>query len=235
MISLRKNSGSEFPTSPNSELRTVEFGFLSFDMRVALIACHLLVAAAFAPPLTPLPRLAVPRSSRPLGVPMRMADSGKRTWDAASCLRDHRDVLLSLPRIAGAYVGPAAVDPAVSESVMCVVNSVDPCPYCTGLHGELARMAGVEDPAGLQASTGEEIVAKQEPAVVFARSFAEQNGRGARVDKAFAELSAATRPAYALSVQALCWFLLWGKTGGNTINAAIARLRGASPAPNRPP
>ena len=44
----------------------------------------------------------------------------------------------------GAYIGPNAIEPKLNESIMVTVNSANRCPYCTGLHGELARMAGVE-------------------------------------------------------------------------------------------
>ena len=69
----------------------------------------------------------------------------KKMWTAESVLADHRAVANSLLRILGAYVGPHAIEPKLNEAVMVTVNSVNSCPYCKGLHGELARMAGVED------------------------------------------------------------------------------------------
>jgi AhpD family alkylhydroperoxidase len=154
----------------------------------------------------------------------------KKMWTLGGCLADHRDVILNLPRIAGAYVGPNSVDPQLNESVMVTVNSVNSCPYCEGLHGELARMAGVDDPAGLMKaqSEGECRTFVDDPAISFARIFAENDGRGTAVDAAFDALSTASRPAYAASVRALCWFLLWGSLGGNTINSFFARLTGKS-------
>lgn len=152
----------------------------------------------------------------------------KKIWTLSGCLADHRSVILNLPRIAGAYVGPHAVDPKLNESVMVTVNSVNSCPFCEGLHGELARMAGVDDPKALMSakSEGECRQLVDDPAVSFARIFAECDGRGPRVDEAFSVLAEATRPAYAGSVRALCWFLLWGSIGGNTINAFLSRLVG---------
>jgi hypothetical protein len=85
---------------------------------------------------------------------------------------------------------------------------VNPCAYCTGLHGELARMAGT-DPDTYQS-----------PCVAFAKTFASASGRSAAVDAAYVELVASEGAARARSTQALCWMLLWGKTTGNTINAA---------------
>jgi AhpD family alkylhydroperoxidase len=157
-----------------------------------------------------------------------MSQYEKKIWTLAGCLADHRSVILNLPRIAGAYVGPNAVDPQLNESVMVTVNSVNNCPFCEGLHGELARMAGVEDPKALMSAQSEGECRKivDDPAVSFARIFAEADGRGPQVDEAFEALASATRPAYAASVRALCWFLLWGSIGGNTINAFLSRLMG---------
>jgi len=157
-----------------------------------------------------------------------MSQYTKKTWTLGGCLADHRDVFSNLPRIAGAYIGPNAVDPHLNESVMVTVNSVNSCPYCEGLHGELARMAGVENPDGLMKAKSEDECRSfvDDPAISFARIFAENNGRGAAVETALDSLSNATRPAYATSVQALCWFLLWGSIGGNTLNAFFSRLSG---------
>lgn len=157
-----------------------------------------------------------------------MSQYQKKVWTLGGCLADHRQVILNLPRIAGAYVGPNAVDPQLNESVMVTVNSVNSCPFCEGLHGELARMAGVEDPEGLMKAGSEDECRSfvDDPAISFARIFAERDGRGSDVEQAFSALSDATRPGFAASVRALCWFLLWGSIGGNTINALFARLTG---------
>lgn len=128
----------------------------------------------------------------------------------------------------GAYMGRNAVDPELNESVMVTVNSVNSCPYCEGLHGQLARMAGVENQEQLmKASSVEECRSLvDDPAITFARVFAENDGRGAAVEEAFQSLEASTSSGLAGSIQALCWFLLWGSIGGNTINGFLARLRG---------
>lgn len=152
----------------------------------------------------------------------------RKTWTPAGCLADHAVVLASLPRIAGAYAGPHAVDPRLNESVMVTVNSVNQCPYCEGLHGQLARMAGVEAPEQLMRA-GSEVECRalvDDPAISFARVFAEGDGRGEAVERAFGDLVAAVGEGRAASVRALCWFLLWGSLGGNTVNAFLARLRG---------
>ena len=149
-------------------------------------------------------------------------------WTTAGFFADHREVFRNLFRIAGAYIGPNAVDPELNESVMVTVNSVNSCPYCEGLHGELARMAGVEDPQGLMkaSSVSECREYVDDPAIIYARIFAETDGRGEREAKAFDELALATSPDFARSVRALTWFLLWGSLGGNTINGFLSRLKG---------
>jgi len=161
-----------------------------------------------------------------------MSQYQKKTWTLGGSLSDHRQVFLNIPRIAGAYIGPNSVDPQLNESVMVTVNSVNSCPYCEGLHGELARMAGVEDPEGLMKAGSEDECRSfvDDPAISYARIFAEQDGRGPAVEQAFETLSGATRPGFAASVRALCWFLLWGSIGGNTINALLSRLKGNSKA-----
>ena len=82
----------------------------------------------------------------------KMEQYTKKMWTPQGFFADHRMVFRNLLRIAGAYVGPNAVDPELNESVMVTVNSVNSCPYCEGLHGELARMAGVQDPEQLMSA-----------------------------------------------------------------------------------
>ena len=53
--------------------------------------------------------------------------------------------LVRSQKILDSYAGPNKLDPKTSESCMLAVNSVNACPYCTSLHGELGRMAGLEE------------------------------------------------------------------------------------------
>lgn len=147
----------------------------------------------------------------------------KKTWTACRCLADHWQVFTSIPKILDAYVGPNSIEPKLNESVMLTVNSVNNCPYCTGLHGELARMAGVEDPNRLQCAKSRKEVKQiiNAPATRFARVFAEHDGRGQITDDAFELLTTKIGAGPAGSVRALCWFLLWGSIGGNTINSFL--------------
>lgn len=147
-------------------------------------------------------------------------------WSPASCLRDHRDVYLSMPKIFDAYIGPNSVPPKLNESIMLAVNSVNDCPYCDGLHGELARMAGVEDVASAKAGDVDD------PAVEYAKVFAQHQGRGEAEELAFGQLvrSLDSSPL-AGSIRALCWFLHWGSYSGNTLNAIVSGKSGGEGGP----
>ena len=134
------------------------------------------------------------------------------TW--TTLLRDHTRFVSVLPSYLLAYVGPSSTSlaPQMIESVMLTVNSHNTCPYCTGLHGQLARMAGIGMPD------------PEDPAVKYARTFALESGRGSVVESSYDSLASAIGTDRATSVQALCWALLWGKTTGNTINSARDKL-----------
>ena len=77
--------------------------------------------------------------------------------------RDHVRFMGELVHYLGAYAGPRALAPTTIESIMVTMNTVNTCPYCSGLHDELARMA--------QAS-----VDKKSAEVVYATTFAEEAG-----------------------------------------------------------
>lgn len=136
-----------------------------------------------------------------------------KTWTWSTLLRDHTRFVTMLPTYLAAYIIPGyALTPKTIESIMVTMNTVNTCPYCTGLHGQLARMAKAE------ASDGD-------PAVVFAKAFAINSGRGKDVDASYDTLitSIGSRKK-AKSVKALCWALLWGKTTGNSINLARDKI-----------
>lgn len=139
------------------------------------------------------------------------------TW--TTLLRDHTRFVSMLPSYLLAYVGPSSISlpPKTIEMVMLTVNNThDACPYCTGLHGQLARMAGIDG--------GNNTMDNENPAVRYARTFALECGRGKDVDSSYSELSKTIGAGRASSVNALCWALLWGKTTGNTINAARDKI-----------
>mmetsp|Transcript_11383 Transcript_11383/g.36024 ORF Transcript_11383/g.36024 Transcript_11383/m.36024 type:complete len:256 (-) Transcript_11383:134-901(-) len=138
--------------------------------------------------------------------------TGKVWTSWATFIRDHTRFMVELPGYLAAYLWPGrSLDPITLESVMLTVNSVNTCPYCTGLHGQLARMAGAEPDA-------------QAPAVKYATTFAHEAGRGADERAAFESLSKELGPRKASSVRSLCWALLWGKTTGNSINSTRSKL-----------
>jgi len=148
----------------------------------------------------------------------------KKVWPSlCRCLADHVEVARRIPKILDAYVGPNAIKPQLNEAIMVTVNSVNDCPYCTGLHGELARMAGVQEAPELMKAKSAKQCRKilDSPAISFARSFTENDGRGEKCVAAFEELSEEMGRGPASSVVALCWFLLWGSINGNTINSFL--------------
>lgn len=136
-----------------------------------------------------------------------------KIWTWSTLIRDHAQFAAMLPGCLAAYIVPGrALPSATIESVMLTMNSYNTCPYCSGLHGQLARMAGVQEPD------------TSDPAVVYAKTFAIESGRGPDVDAAFGRLAASVGLSKAGSVQSLCWTLLWGKTTGNTINNARDKI-----------
>lgn len=104
---------------------------------------------------------------------------------------------------------------------MLAVNSVNDCAFCTSLHGELGRMAGLEDKVGKMnsAKTAGEIktLSGNDPMVVYARKFGECDGRGADLEEAFTVLEKAVGAGSASACRAHCWFLQWGSIAGNTL------------------
>jgi AhpD family alkylhydroperoxidase len=149
----------------------------------------------------------------------------------STCVADHVDLFLNDGILLTAYMGCPSVPPAELEAIMVVVNSANDCPYCTGLHGELARMAGVSEYKELAViKTGEEAIKVGTHASLhFARVFAENGGRGDEVTKAREQLIAAEGDNKAAKVNALCWYLKWGAMGGNTTNCVKKRLLGLAP------
>jgi len=132
-------------------------------------------------------------------------------WEASTFSRDQVRFMAELWHYLGAYAGPRALSPATIESIMVTMNSVNTCPYCSGLHDQLARMAQAK-------------VDPRSPEVVYATVFAQEAGRGTKVRAAYAKLVGGVGDGKALSARALCWAMLWGKTTGNSINAVRAKL-----------
>jgi len=152
-------------------------------------------------------------------------------WTFTTCIADHIDLFLNDGTLLTAYMGCPSVPPPELEAIMVVVNSANDCPYCTGLHGELARMAGVTEAKQLACvkTADEAKTVGGLPSLQFSRVFAESGGRGANVPAAFEELVEAVGANKAAKVRALCWYLKWGAMGGNTTNCVKKRLLGLAP------
>lgn len=134
-----------------------------------------------------------------------------KVWVTSTFTRDHVRFMSELLHYLGAYVGPRALSPKTIEAIMVTMNSINTCPYCTGLHGQLARMADTK-------------VDSKAPEVMYATTFALEAGRGAKVRAAYDKLASQIGAGKALSARALCWALLWGKTTGNSINSVRGKL-----------
>ncbi|GFH58270.1 hypothetical protein CTEN210_14746 [Chaetoceros tenuissimus] len=139
------------------------------------------------------------------------------TWE--TYVQNHTRFLAMLPGYFSAYIIPGrTIKPKDVETVMVTMNnSLSSCPYCTGLHGQLARMAGLSMDAEQDPSN---------PYVTFSKTFALNSGRGEEVEEALKTLGEKIEStAMAHSVYCLCWALQWGKTTGNSINNARDKIK----------
>ena len=161
--------------------------------------------------------------------------TGKR-WTAMPCLSDHIVILGShLTALFGAYTGCCgeAIEHDYVEAVMVAVNSDVGCPYCDGLHTQLADLSGHGTEAANKllaadsAASATAVVNK--PGVAYARQMGELNVRSKGEEEAYATLVTAEGPGRAKSIKALAIFLYWGGMTGNTINCVKKRLIGVAP------
>eukprot|EP00729_Bicosta_minor_P022373 gene22373-26150_t len=145
----------------------------------------------------------------------------KKIWDFEAFTADHRTVLFQLPSILGSYVGPNAIEPQLNESIMVTMNSVNGCPYCTAEQLALVIYTDVVNrySPSLASSDAESRKVVDEPAITYARIFAEADGRGDKEATAYSTIVKHYGEGEANSIRALCWFLKWGSIGGNTLNA----------------
>ena len=153
-------------------------------------------------------------------------------WNVRSALRDHATILAHLPSIIAA---PLSLTPAEGETAHLTMNAVNKCRYCTGLHVELGRMAGI--PASeLNGSKSEAeacLTVPQTGSIAkYSYRFAAKNGERDETYEDFKALAKDIGLGKARQVKALCWFLHWGSTAGNTLdNLYNIRLRGNAPPP----
>jgi len=152
----------------------------------------------------------------------------KKIWTFSGMLYDHKKLFNMIPDLLGAYVGENSIGPQVTESIMLTLNSVNKCFYCDGLHGELARLSGLNGYQILRVAKSEQecLNVMDHPAVSFARFFALNDGFGKAFDIEYTNLIKSEGESKSKSILALCLFLHWRSLGGNTINALINRLFG---------
>jgi len=148
-----------------------------------------------------------------------MTDNNKAWQGLNDCLSDHMIIARQLPNIMYAYL--SGYNAETIESIMLTVNSVNDCAYCTGLHGELARLSGIspEDAETLNgcSTMSESLAVRNTSAVRFARAFAEADGQN--IPKLLKDAGVAEEEQS--NMIALAYFLYWGSYGGNTINTFI--------------
>jgi AhpD family alkylhydroperoxidase len=140
----------------------------------------------------------------------------KKVWTWQGSFQDHVRFLIHLPFF---FVAPIALPPKAVESVHLSVNSVMRCPFCTGLHCEIGRMAGLEDVATVNECAKLSASDEAEFGIFsdYGKSFGTHNGRGAEVDGLYEQIREEKGAIAARSAQGLAFFLLWGSMGGNTL------------------
>ena len=148
------------------------------------------------------------------------------------CLADHAIYAKNCTAIIDGYVGRNRLPADTIETIMLTVNGVVACPFCTALHVDLGRMAGLECGAQLNSAESDAVAVAlvseandKKHAATFGRVFAHLNGRGAQVDAAYETLVEAVGASKAATMRSLCWFILWGGVTGNTILAAIGQYK----------
>jgi len=159
-------------------------------------------------------------------------DKFDKIWDWKSSLSDHVRILLNAPYF---FIAPFVLSPKAIETMQLSINSANKCPYCTGLHSEIGRMAGLSDASKVnvegELSTDEE----KENLTLFAefgQAFGTHNGwlnhhgdeelqvKYDAIKEEYGELAAKCANGAAYS-------LMWGSTAGNTINNFLFQtLRG---------
>ena len=125
----------------------------------------------------------------------------KKSWTWEGSLKDHVRVLKNLPFF---FVAPLVLKPEQCETVHISVNSVLGCPYCTDLHCELGRMAGLLDSYGLMRTGNFGASEEIEACGVFSefgRIFAQHEGRGEDVKQKYDDIAAQYGPMAAMSAE----------------------------------
>jgi len=139
-------------------------------------------------------------------------DSKIWTWQGS--FQDHVRFLVHLPWF---FIAPLVLPPKAVESVHLSTNSVNKCPFCTGLHTEIGRLAGLEDAIAVN-ECGKVADAEKDEFGIFSEygaAFGENHGRGEEVESLFEKIKAEKGQMAASSAKGLALFLLWGSLGGS--------------------
>jgi len=141
----------------------------------------------------------------------------KKIWTWQGSLQDHVRFLVHLPFF---FVAPLLMPPKAVETIHLSVNSINKCPFCTGLHCEIGRMAGLKDVTAVNECG--KLVSQEENNEFgifsqYGSAFGKYNGRGEVVDELYQMIANEKGVMIARSVQGLAYFLTWGSMSGNTL------------------
>ena len=134
------------------------------------------------------------------------------------CLADHNRVMMQMP---GIIIAPFVLTGIEGETVHLSVNSRNKCNYCTDLHCNLGRMAGMRDARGLNSDKTSKDVEKlgldgvSRAINAFAVKFADNQKISTK------DLTKEIGSTKTTSVASLCWFLHWGSYSGLTLDNAL--------------
>lgn len=139
-----------------------------------------------------------------------------KVWTWQGSLQDHVRFLINLPFF---FVAPLALPPKAVESIHLSVNSVNKCPFCTGLHCEIGRMAGLEDAKALNECAQLSRTERSDYGIYskYGTTFGKDNGRGEEVESLFNTIAKEKGMLAARCAQGIAFFLVWGSMGGNTL------------------
>jgi AhpD family alkylhydroperoxidase len=138
-----------------------------------------------------------------------------KLWTMRACLADHHRVMM---RIFGIVMAPFILSGIEVETVHLSVNSKNKCTYCTNLHCNLGRMAGMKDAERLNAGKTCDLDQVSKAINTFAVKFADNQQIAPK------DLEKEIGATKAASTTALCWFLHWGSYSGLTLDSAFKTL-----------
>ena len=144
----------------------------------------------------------------------------KKSWTWKDSFQDHCRVLVHWPLI---LAGPLFLSPKQLATIHLSMNSVNNCQISARLHGELGRMAGVENG---------DLIADEEDQTNdmfadFGYTFGKTNGFGKKVRKKYDVIVKSHGGFAGLCAEGVAYFMLWNSLAGNTISSFLdGTLRG---------